>query len=150
MNSRKLHAYEVLLRMARVKELRADAALAAAVGEQAVCKTQVDAVEAARSAVIVANSACVASGQRMDMARYELLTMLDASLFDRLQVAVTEHDAASSRRIERASENVTAKRYRERVGEHLDHTRTSIAHEHAAKAQEDAVELWLESREEGA
>jgi hypothetical protein len=136
--------------MARVKELRADAALAEAVGEEAVCKTQVDAVEAARTAVISANSACVASGQPMDMARYELLTMLDASLFGRLQVAIEEHDAAANRRTQRASENVTAKRYRERVGEHVDHTRKVIAHEHAAKAQEDAVELWLESREEGA
>jgi hypothetical protein len=149
MNSRKLHAYEVLLRMARVKELRADAALAEAVGAEAVCKTQVDALQAARTAVIVANSICVASGQRMDMARYELLTMLDASLSDMLQVTVKEHDAASSRRVERASENVAAQRYRERVGEHLDHTRTAIAHDHAVKAQEDAVELWLESRGEG-
>lgn len=148
MNSRKQHAYEVALRMARVKELRAQVVLAGAVDKEAAAQRQVDVVEAARLSVMKANDACVAGGQAVDLARYELLTLLDAALSDRLHRANGVLDEASQQRAEKAAENVLAKRYRENVGEHLDGVRLAIAHEHAAKAQEEGIELWLESREE--
>jgi hypothetical protein len=148
MTSRKQHAYEVALRMAQVKELRAQVALASAVDEEAAAKEQVDAVEAARRSVLAASSTCVADGQLMDLARYELLTRLDSALTHRLQLASEVLDQASLQRAEKASDNVKAKRHRERVGEHLDDVRLAWVHAQAAKAQEDGIELWLESREE--
>ena len=150
MTSRKQHAYEVLLRMARVKELRAQVALAGAVDKETVAQKEVDGVEEARKAVISANDKCISGEQSMDLARYELLTRLDAALSDKLHVAHQGLEQASQQRTEKASENVLAKRYRERVDEHLDDVRLVWARGQAAKAQEEGVELWLESRGEDA
>jgi hypothetical protein len=150
MSSRKQHAYEVALRMAQVKELRAQVALASAVDKEMVAKEQVETVEAARRSVLHASTACVADGQPMDLARYELLTRLDSALAHRLQLAGEALDQAALERAEKASENVMAKRHRETVGEHLDDVRLAWVHAQAAKAQEDGIELWLGSREEGA
>jgi hypothetical protein len=149
MSSRKQHAYEVALRMAQVKELRAQVALAGAVDKETAAKEQVNTVEKARSAVLQASSACVADGQSMDLARYELLTRLDSALAHRLHLADQALDQAAQERAEKASENVMAKRHRETVSEHLDDVRLAWVHAQAAKAQEDGIELWLESREEG-
>lgn len=146
MSSRKQHAYEVALRMAQVKELRAQVALASAVDKETTAKAQVETVEAARRSVLKASSDCVADGQPMDLARYELLTRLDSALAYRLQRAGEALDQAAQQRAEKASENVMAKRHRETVGEHLDDVRLAWVHAQAAKAQEDGIELWLESR----
>jgi hypothetical protein len=149
MNARKRHAYAVALRMARVKELRAQVALAGAVDKEAAAQEQVSAVEVMRESVATASMACAASGQEMDLARYELLTRLDAALALRLQLANDDLETAAQKRMEKASENVIAKRHRELVGEHLDRAQLAWVQGRAAKAQEDGIELWLESREEG-
>jgi uncharacterized protein YicC (UPF0701 family) len=150
MKPRKQHAYEVALRMAQVKELRAQVALAIAVDKEADAKKQVEIVEAARRSVLEASHARAMDGQKMDLARYELLTRLDSALAQRLQLAGASLDQAVQQRAEKASENVMAKRHRESVGEHLDDLRMALLHVKAAKAQEDGIELWLENREEGA
>jgi hypothetical protein len=148
-NPRKLEAYNVLLRMAKVDELRAQAALAAAVEEEAAAQRKVDAVELARNAVATAGSACISANGSMDLARYELVTRLDAALCERLRAATGERDDAAAQRMQRASENVGAKRYREKVGERLEDTRETLMRDRVSKTQEEATELWLESREEG-
>jgi hypothetical protein len=149
MNARKRRAYAVALRMARVKELRAQVALAGAMDKEAAAQEQVSAVEVMLESVATASMACAASGQEMDLARYELLTRLDAALALRLQLANDALDVAAQQRVEKASENVVAKRHRELVGEHLDRVQLAWVRGHAAKAQEDGIELWLESREGG-
>ncbi|MBE1162741.1 hypothetical protein [Dyella acidiphila] len=147
MSARKQHAYAVALRMAQVDELRAQSALAAAVAHEHTAKEQVDAVETARHAVASANGVCLADG-RLDLARYELLTQLDAALSQRLLQANTALGEATQQRSEKASANVSAKRRRERIGEHLDEVRHTHAHQQAAKSLEDGIELWLGSRKE--
>jgi len=147
MSKRKQHAYEVALRMAQVTELQAQAALAHAVEKEMVAKEHMDDVETARHAVLSANSACVSDDRQMDLARYELLTQLDQALSQRLLLAREALDEAAQKRNEKAAENVTAKRRRERVGEHLGEVRRTWLHAQSAKALEDGVELWLESRE---
>lgn len=149
MSIRKQRAYVVALRMARVKELCAQVALAEAVDQEVAAQQRVDEVEAARQKVTDANNARMANGQQIDLARYEFLTRLDAALSHRLTLANKVLEQASQQRAEKASENVLAKRRRERVGEHLDDIRLALANEHAAKAQQDGIEIWLESREEG-
>jgi hypothetical protein len=146
MSSRKEHAYEVALRIAQVKELRAQVALASAVDKEAEARNQVEAVEAARRSVLQAsNGRTAAGGQQMDLARYELLARLDVALAHRLQRAGDVLDQAAQLRAERAAENVNAKRHRERVGEHLGDVRRAGSHALAAKAQEEGIELWLGS-----
>ena len=145
MSQRKQRAYEVALRMARVKELRAQVALAGAVDKEEAAKQHVETVEAARSQVSLASEACVAGGQHVDMARYELLTQLSSALGQTLQRANGELEQASNQRTEKASENVLAKRYREQINDHLDDVRNTLMHARTAKAMEEGVELWLES-----
>lgn len=148
MSARKRHAYEVALRMAQVKELRAQVALADAVKQEGAAQDHVDAVEGMRRTVGHAHQECVANGRPMDVARYELLTRLDAALADQLRSASDALDEATQHRNAKASEGVMAKRHRELVDERLDELRVAMAHAHAARAQEEGVELWLESREE--
>jgi hypothetical protein len=146
MSARKQHAYEVALRMAQVKELRAQLALAESVEKEAAAKQQVQRVEHAREQVSQAAQACVAGERTIDLARYELLTQLASALTHTLQRAHGELEQAMQQRSEKASANVCAKRHRERVHEHLDDVRLSLAQTRAAKAMEEGVELWLESR----
>ncbi|RUL72723.1 hypothetical protein [Dyella choica] len=148
MSGRKQHAYEVALRMARVKELRAQMALAESVDKEQTAKQHVETVEAAREKVSLAVHACVVDERPVDLARYELLTQLSSALTDTWQHANNKLAQAAQQRTEKASENVQAKRHRERVHEHLDDVRLVLAHERAAKAMEEGVELWLESRGE--
>lgn len=148
MSVRKQHAYEVALRMARVKELRAQMALAESVDKEAVARKQVETVETACEKVSRAAQACVDDNRPIDLARYELLTQLSSALTDNLQAANHKLEQASLERAEKASDNVLAKRHRERVHEHLDDVRLALAHTRAAKALEEGVELWLESRAE--
>jgi multidrug resistance efflux pump len=145
MSTRKRHAYEVALRMAQVKELRAQMALADAVDKENAAKCKVATAESARDQVFLASQGCIADGRNVDLARYELLSHLSFALTDSLQRASGELEQAADRRMEKASENVLAKRHRERVGEHLDDERLALAHGRAAKAQEEGIELWLES-----
>jgi hypothetical protein len=148
MSVRKQHAYEVALRMAHVKALRAQMALAESVGKEEAAQHRVKAVEAARENVSLAAQACVAGEQPVDLARYELLTQLSSALADTLQRATHERDRASQLRAEKASENVMAKRHCERVQEHLDSVRLTLAHARAERTLEEGVELWLKSRGE--
>jgi hypothetical protein len=148
MSVRKQHAYEVALRMARVKELRAQMALAESVDKEEAARQQMKTAETAREKVSLAAHACIASERHVDLARYELLTQLSSALTDNLQLANSKLEQAALQRVEKASENVLAKRHRERVHEHLDEVRLALAHTRAAKAQEDGIELWLESTEE--
>lgn len=146
MSKRKQHAYEVALRMAKVKELRAQTALAEAVDKEDAARRQVETIEAATQKVLAASQACLAGAAQVDLARYELLSHLSSALVDTLQHASGEFEQASNTRIEKASENVLAKRHRERVHEHLDDVRLVMAQGRSAKAQEEGIELWLESR----
>ncbi|HUB90324.1 MAG TPA: hypothetical protein VMA74_11430 [Dyella sp.] len=148
MSVRKQHAYEVALRMARVKELQAQMALAESVDKEGAARQRMETVDAAREKVALAAQACAAQAQGIDLARYELLTQLSLVLTDHLQVASDACEQASLQRAEKAAENLMAKRHRERVHEHLDSVRLALVHARAAKALEEGVELWLESRAE--
>lgn len=150
MSARKPHAYEVALRMAKVKELRAQMALAESVERETAAKQQVQTVETAQQQVSLAAQACVAGERTIDLARYELLTQLASALTQNLQRAQGELEQAEQQRVEKASANVLAKRHREGVHERLDEVRLALAHARAAKAMEEGVELWLESRGEQA
>lgn len=143
MTDRKKRAYTTLLRMAKVKEVRADVALAQASTAEAEQRRHVDQVSAARNAVAAASHACTGEGVRLDLGRYEMLALLDMALADRHAAASQRLDEASRMRKERASENVLAKRYRERVGEKLDDVRSTLMRERLAKTQEEMVELWI-------
>ncbi|GAB2576475.1 hypothetical protein ISP15_17530 [Dyella jejuensis] len=148
MSKRKQHAYQVALRMAQAKEVRAQLALASAVKQEAAAQEHVGLVEAMCQSVSQATHSCVAGTHAMDMARYELLTQLSAVLSDQLRHANDILDEGSCQRREKASENVLAKRHRELIGEHLDHLCLAMTYARVAKAQEESVELWLECRGE--
>ena len=147
MTERKLHAYEVLLRMAQVREIRASVALAKATDEERTRRAHRDDIGAAREAVTLASRLCVEDTATVDMARYEMLAVLDALLSDRLEEASQEHVSSLRTRDESANANVMAKRYRERVEERTADVGQSLYEVRSAQHQNEAVELWLESKE---
>jgi hypothetical protein len=147
MTERRLHAYEVLLRMAQVREIRASVALAKAADEERARRSYRDEVRAAQETVTLAGRRCVEDSSSVDMARYEMLALLGASLSDRLENASQEHISALQVQEESATANVMAKRYRERVDERVTHVGQTLYRERSAKRQEEAIELWLESKE---
>ena len=146
MKQQKLHAYRVLLRMARVRELRASAVLSEAAGKERTCQSRLDGVLASRDAISAAHGQCVQSLSTVDMGRYEMLSLLDGAYAAQQQSVSNELTHASLARKDRASEDLLAKRYRERMDAHVDQLDGELHREHAAKAQEESVELWLESR----
>lgn len=147
MTDHKKRAYTTLLRMARVKEVRADVALAWASVAEAEQRHRVDRVLDARNAVAIASQACIGDGVRLDLGRYEMLALLDMALADKHAAESQRLDEASRMRKERASENVQAKRYRERVGEKLVDVGSALMHTRLAKTQEEMVELWIDHKE---
>jgi hypothetical protein len=144
--SRKQHAYEVLLRMAHVKELQANAALAEAAAAQEQCRQLVDEVSAAWQIVLSAGLSCAEGGRDIDIARYQLLRELGQAISSKLDAANEKLNDAALRYKKVALENVTAKRYRERVGEALATVKESRMRTVAAKTQEESAELWAVSR----
>lgn len=148
MTNPRQRAYATLLRIARVKEVRADVALVHASGIEQERRHGVEEVVLAREAVASASQACTHDGKHMDLARYEVLTLLDVALADRHEMAFRRLDEATRERMERASENVLAKRYRERVGEQLEHVNLALMRIRLARTREEAVELWVGHQEE--
>jgi hypothetical protein len=144
--SRRLKAYEALLRMAEAKELRADVALSAAVGEEGACRSRLAVEVAQRNAIASAGRGGMAGG-RIDMSRYEVLSSLDVAFAERQQLASVDLAAATRTRETRATEGLLAKRYRERVSDHLGKFTRVLHGERTAKSQEDAIELWLDSED---
>lgn len=147
MTERRLHAYEVLLRMAKVQEIRASVAFAKAADEERARRSHRDGVEVAREAVAMAGRRCVEDSSSVDMARYEMLSTLNASLSDRLDTATQEHASALQVREDYANANVMAKRYSEKVDERVTDVGQALYRGHSAKLQDEAIELWLETKE---
>jgi len=142
----RLRSYQALLRMARVREAIAGADLAEAAKSERERRTQHQAVLDERALVARAGQQCLASGDTLDLARYEMLSRLDAALSDRLDKTSSHLAEAEQLREEKAHANWQAKRYRERAGEQSDTARTALHREVLAKGQEEAVELWVESQ----
>lgn len=139
----RLHAYEVLLRVAAVRETRASVALAEATREACLHQSRYDDVAMARDAVSHARYGCVDDSSRVDMARYELLANLQSALTERLHDASRELVVAEQACRECASATVLAKRYREQVDDRVDEIGSAMRRELAAKRQEEAVEMWV-------
>ena len=146
MKSGRLHAYEVLLRVAKVREIRAALALGEASAEEQLCRNRHDEILAARDLVTTASRTSAANGMELDMARYEMLANLDSALAARLHVASNALDSARSASQGCASANVAAKRYREHMDEHVDNARRTMDQKHSSIRQEEAIELWLGDR----
>lgn len=146
MKQGRLHACEVLLRVARVREIRASVALAEAATEKRSCKTHCDGITAARDAITAARRASAADTSNLDMARYEILSNLDATLAQRLHTA--SHALASAEDVchERAAASVLAKRYREQMDERVRESGNAIEQKRSAGRQEEAIELWFEGK----
>ena len=147
MNDRKLRAYDVVRRLARVREMRAAASLSMAIQEERMKTLRLDEASAACDAVAVAAHACVESGVSVDIPRYVTLLMLDESLTAKQQDAASELASAAQAREVCATSSWLAKRYRERVGEHVKETRQMMYRDRAARLQEEGVELWMHGKE---
>jgi len=146
MKNRRLHAYEVLLRVAKVREVRASLALADASAEARTCRVRCDEVDAAQAAVSTASRRNATDESSLDLARYEMLSNLDALLAEKRYAASNELTFAEQACLERALAAVTAKRYRERIDDRVVETSGTLERKQFASQQEEAIECWLGSR----
>ncbi|MES2311599.1 MAG: hypothetical protein V4566_04810 [Pseudomonadota bacterium] len=147
MKQGRLHACEVLLRVAQVREIRASIALAEASTEKQSRRSHCDGITAARDAVTAASRASAVDTSHLDMARYEMLSNLDATLAQRLHAASHALTSAEEACQERAAASVVAKRYREQMDERVRESTNTIEQKRSAGTQEEAIELWLEGKE---
>lgn len=145
MKDGRLHAYEVLLRVAKVREVHASLALADASAEARTCRAHCDEVVAAQAAVSGANRRNAADESSLDIARYEMLSNLDALLVEKQHVASDELAFAEQARQERALAAVTARRYREQIDARVMETSWALEGTQFASQQEEAIECWLGS-----
>ncbi|MHB1059451.1 MAG: hypothetical protein ACYC0F_16380 [Rhodanobacter sp.] len=145
MRNGRLHAYEVLLRVAKVRETRASLALAEASAQARACRMRCDEVGEARAVVASASRMNAVDESRLDLARYEMLSDLDALLAQKLQAASDELAGADQLCLERARASVSAKRYREQVDGRAMEASEALERKQSASQQEDAFECWLGS-----
>ncbi|MGS1125896.1 hypothetical protein ACVCL3_02770 [Rhodanobacter sp. UC4437_H4] len=146
MKDGRLHAYEVLLRVAKVREVRASSALAEASAEAHACSVRHDEAGAAHAVVAAAGRGLAAGQSNLDLARYELLSNLDALLAMNLETARDELDSADTFCRERALAAVKAKQYREKADAQVRETRGTQERTKLAGLQEEAIECWLRGR----
>lgn len=146
MTQRRLHAYQVLLRVAQVREIRASLALVEASTEERAHRTHHDEIAIARDAVTAASRVSATDSSSLDLARYEMLSNLDATLAQQLHSASQALASAEKARQERANASIVAKRYRERMDEHVKETSNTMEQTRSASRQDEAIELWLEGR----
>jgi len=145
MKDGRLHAYEVLRRVAKVREVRASLALADASAEVRICRIHRDDVGAAQAAVSTANRRSTADESILDLARCEMLSNLDALLVEKRKVASDELALAEQSCQEYALAAVTAKRYREQIDGRVMETSGTLERKRSASQQEEAIECWLGS-----
>jgi len=142
----RLRAYQVMLRLAKVREVHASLALAEASSEELVRRTRCTEVAAARDTVAAASRADASDRSSIDIARYELLSDMDATLAQRLQVASHELSLAEKLSQECASASVIARRYREKMDGRVKEAVAAIEDKRSADRQEEDVELWLKGK----
>jgi hypothetical protein len=144
----RLRSYQALLRMAQVRESVAGAELADAATEERKRRDQHQAAEHQCREVQSAVQRCLAGDTHVDMSRYDMLSRLDAALTDHLDEVAEQLADAERVTQEKALANWQAKRYRERAGEQWDLARQMLHREYLAKGQVEAIELWVDRRED--
>ena len=145
---RRLRAARMLKRMSKVRALRAAAVLVAATREERDRQSTLDGAEAACAAVAAASGECLVEGQHLDTARYDMLSRLGAALAQQHEQATSRLQEAAAQRLANAVESLRARRRNEHDDERamaLEHARARL---HAARVNEDAVDLWLKHREQ--
>ncbi|HEX7814755.1 hypothetical protein [Dyella sp.] len=147
---RRLRSYRALLRLARVRESLAAEELAKAAREEREKREAHEQVQAQRAAVAEAGHSQSANANALDLGRLQMLSMLDAALYEREQLSGQQLAVAQTRRHACAQANAQASRYRERVDERLVQASAAVRHEHAAKLGEESLALWIQARGESA
>lgn len=147
MTQRRLDASRVLKRMSKVRELRAAAALGSAMREEQARRRVLDGIEATCEAVALASSECLAAGQRVDTARYDMLSRIGAAFGQQREQASGELHEAAEQRMAIAIDSVQAKRHGERIDERVAALERARRQMQAVRMEEDAMDLWLKYRE---
>lgn len=143
---RQLRAARILKRMSKVRALRAATVLAVATREEQARRCALDGAEALCEEVAAASSACLAVGQHLDTARYDMLSRLGVALAQQREQAAGLFQEASAQRLANADESVRARRQGEHNDERAAELERVCARFNATRTDEDAVDLWLKYR----
>jgi len=146
MKDGRLHAYEILRRVARVREVRASRALADASAEERLCRMRCEHIATARDGLASARRVTSSDPSRLDMGRYEMLSRMDTAFAEQQHHASTELAVAEKITQEQAERSVMAKRYCEKIDEHVTELIVALDHKASASALEEAIEMWVGSK----
>jgi hypothetical protein len=149
MNARKVRSYEVMRRLAHVRESQASLELAAAIRiEDAAAKDAAEA-EALRVAAADARYRCLHVPGGMPMGEYALLTTLCDSLHEREAAANGALQEAAERRLAKAEHAAMAGRFVDRVEDELTVSRHALASVREGRLLADSLDLWVNAKEIG-
>lgn len=146
MTSKRLEAYQVMRRVARVKEVRASLALSEAVAAETRRRAEHDRIAQQRDAVAMASHGQRTAVGNLDMGRYEMLCLLGEAIDERLGEAASALSSASELSRERATASASAQRRRESIDEHVEAASRTLEQVRSGNAREEAVELWLRGK----
>lgn len=147
MMQRRLDATRVLKRMSKVRELRIAAALGSATRDEQARRQVLDEIEATCEAVALASSECLAAGQRVDTARYDMLSRMGVAFGQQREQASNELYEAAKQRTAIAIDSVQAKRHCERIDDRVAALERARRRVQVVRMEEDAMDLWLKYRE---
>jgi hypothetical protein len=140
-----IRSYEVLLRIARVREARASLELAGAIREERAATEEVERASAWCGMAFDARSRCL-QGHRA-MGQYATYTELSESLHEQLAMAGEALAAASSLRREKAEQALAARRFADGVGRAWDDRRLAAVAISESRQSEQRLELWMRAKE---
>jgi hypothetical protein len=146
MKNSRLHAYQTLHRVARVREMRTSQALADASVEERLCRMRCEHITTVRDGLAGARRVTSSDPSRLDMGRYAMLSQMDAEFADQQYHASMKLVAAEKITQERAERSVAAKRYCEKIDERVTELVAVLDHKASSSALEDAIELWIEGK----
>ncbi len=144
MKQGRLKAHLTMLRVARVKEIRASSALAQATNEQRQSQALHDDACAKHQAVLSARQSIHSSA--LDMGRYALLSSLDELLGQRRWKSDEALTASKATTCECAATWGTAQRHSTNAEEKAISERLELLGASADRQRDDAMDLWLMGR----
>lgn len=147
MTRRRVRSYEMLQRLARVRESRASLELAEAVrGEKTAAKNAADAMSS-RVAATAARQRCLEEQSGLAIGEYSLLTALCESLHEREMSANAAWQQAKNHLTSKSEAVVIARRFADGAEERWIDSRRAVATAVDGRALADSLDLWVSSKE---
>lgn len=148
MNRRQVRSYQVLSRLAHVKQSRAALALATAIAEENEAIAEVDRLSDSFGRVSDARDRCLSGDPGAAIKDYALLSGLSEALHERRENARGLQLDAQAQRIVKGESAGQTQRFAQSVDEKLLTRQRDLAAEVETRSVGEALALWMQVRED--